>query len=109
MGFCTASKLVKLVMQYQYMAPVIKATWIVSRILFAAVMSADALGHQRERELTKALQPKGMSTTSARRPMMVREKTHRDFEYHRVLHVVPVVHVRLKRSNPIKPEGDDAV
>ena len=49
MGFCTASRFVKLVMQYQYMAPVIKATWIVSRILFTrAVMSADALGSEKE-------------------------------------------------------------
>ena len=47
MGFCTASRFVKLVMQYQYIAPVIKATWIVSRILFAAVMSADALGNEK--------------------------------------------------------------
>ena len=49
MGLWTAARFVKLVMQYQYMAPVIKATWIVSRILFTrAVMSADALGNQKK-------------------------------------------------------------
>ena len=87
----------KLVMQYQYMAPVIKPTWIVSRILFArAVMSANALENQRARELTKALQPTRRSlSTSARRLMNVCERTHRDFEHHGVLHIVPVVHVCL--------------
>ena len=101
-GVCTAGRFVKLVIQYQYMAPVMRAQCAVSSILRAAAVSAGPEGSGVG--FTRAGAPGGMGwDASTKRRGQV--GTHGELEDVRVAVLIAVVHEGLKGGDAVEAGG----